>query len=130
MRYEAISAEILQQYSQNVRLIPRTSYRKAIGDGIRTITYGAHTSEAASGKSGKHVTLITESVNHNPTLTLCHRLATTMPKPFPYLSITVVPPTDGEELSPHKDIQNHRLHQNATISFGKWTGGGVADLRG
>ena len=31
--------------------------------------------------------------------------------------------TDGEELSPHKDIQNHRLHKNATISFGKWSGG-------
>ena len=46
-----------------------------------------------------------------------------MPKPFPYLSITVVLLTDGEELAPHKDIQNHRLHQNATISFGKWTGG-------
>ena len=63
---------------------------------------GAHTSNAASGKSGKHVTLITESVNHGPTLTLCHRLATTMPSPFPYLSITVVILTDGEELSPHK----------------------------
>ena len=122
-RYDAISAEILQQYSQNIRLIPRSTYRKAIGEGVRTITYGAHTSNAASGKSGKHVTLITESVNHHPTLTLCHRLATTMPKPFPYLSITVVLLTDGEELSPHKDVQNHRLHQNATISFGKWTGG-------
>ena len=122
-RYDAISAEILQQYSQNIRFIPRSTYRKAIGEGVRTITYGAHTSNAASGKSGKHVTLITESVNHNPILTLCHRLATTMPKPFPYLSITVVLLTDVEELSPHKDIQNHRLHQNATISFGKWTGG-------
>ena len=81
-RYEAISVELLQQYSQNLRLIPRSTYRKAIGDGVRTITYGAHTSNAASGKSGKHVTLITESMNHNPTLTLCHRLATTMPKPF------------------------------------------------
>ena len=89
-RYEAISVELMQQYSQNLRLIPRSTYRKAIGDGIRTITYGAHTSNAASGKSGKHVTLITESMNHNPTLTLCHRLAATMPKPFPYLSITVV----------------------------------------
>ena len=122
-RYEAISVELLQKYSQNLRLIPRSTYRKAIGEGVRTITYGAHTSNAASGKSGKHVTLITESMNHNPTLTLCHRLATTMPKPFPYLSITVVVLTDGEELSPHKDIQNHRLHQNATISFGNWTGG-------
>ena len=69
------------------------------------------------------MTLITESMNHNPTLTLCHRLATTMPKPFPYLSITVVVLTDGEELSPHRDIQNHRFYQNATISFGNWTGG-------
>ena len=103
--------------------MPRSTYRKAIGEGVRTITYGAHTSNAASGKSGKHVTLITESVKHNATLTLCHRLATTMPKPFPYLSITVALLTDGEELSPHKDIQNHRLHRNATISFGKWTGG-------
>ena len=122
-RYEAISVELMQQYSQNLRLIPRSTYRKAIGDGVRTITYGAHTSNAASGKSGKHVSLITESVNHNPTLTLCHRLATTMPKPFPYLSITVVVLTDGEELSPHRDIQNHRFYQNATISFGNWTGG-------
>ena len=123
VRYEAISEELLQQFSQNIRLIPRSTYRKAIGDGVRTITYGAHTSNAASGKSGKHVTLITESVNHGPTLTLCHRLATTMPSPFPYLSVTVVLLTDGEELSPHKDVQNHRLHQNATISMGKWKGG-------
>ena len=68
------------------------------------------------------MTLITESMVYNPTLTLCHRLATTMPKPFPYLSITVVLLTDGEELAPHKDVQNHRFHQNATISFGNWTG--------
>ena len=115
-RYDAISAELLQQYSQNIRLIPRSTYRKAIGEGVRTITYG-------SGKSGKHVTLITESVNHGPTLTLCHRLATTMPSPFPYLSVTVVLLTDGEELSPRKDVQNHRLHQNATISMGNWKGG-------
>ena len=122
-RYEAISVELSAEILTNLRLIPRSTYRKAIGDGVRTITYGAHTSNAASGKSGKHVTLITESMNHNPTLTLCHRLATTMPKPFPYLSITVVVLTDGEELSQHRDIQNHRFHQNATISFGNWTGG-------
>ena len=127
-RYDAISGELLQQYSQNIRLIPRSTYRKAIGEGVRTITYGAHTSNAASGKSGKHVTLITESVIHGPTLTLCHRLATTMPKPFPYLSITVVLLTDGEELSPHKDVQNHRLHQNATISMGEWKGGVLQTL--
>ena len=122
-RYDAISEELLQQYSQNIRLIPRSTYRKAIGEGVRTITYGAHTSNAASGKSGKHVTLITESVNHGPTLTFCHRLAITMKSPFAYLCVTVVLLTDGEELSPHKDVQNHRLHQNATISMGKWKGG-------
>ena len=49
-RYDAISEELLQQYSQNIRLIPRSTYRKAIGEGVRTITYGAHTSNAASGK--------------------------------------------------------------------------------
>ena len=49
-----------------------------------------------------------------PTLTLSHRLETTIPSPFPYLTLL----TDGEELSPHKDVQNHRLHQNATISMG------------
>ena len=46
-----------------------------------------------------------------------------MPMGFAYLAITVVILTDNEELSPHRDIQNHRLHQNATISFGKWEGG-------
>ena len=34
-RYDAISAELLQQYSQNIRLIPRSTYRKAIGEGVR-----------------------------------------------------------------------------------------------
>ena len=29
----------------------------------------------------------------------------------------------GEELSPHRSIQNHRHFRNATASFGKWTGG-------
>ena len=46
-----------------------------------------------------------------------------MPNPFPYLCITVVLLTDGEKLSPHRDVQNHRVHQNATISFGDWEGG-------
>ena len=83
------------QYSQNTRLIPRSTYRKAMGEGVRTITHGAHTST----------------------------LRDTMPSPFRYLSITVVLLTHGEELSPHKDIQNHRLRPNATISRGEWKGG-------
>ena len=121
-RYGAMSAELLQHSSQNIRLIPRSTYR----EGVRTTTCGAHTSNAASGKSGKHVTLITESVNHGPTLTLCHRLATAMPSPFPYLWVTVVLLTDGEELSPHKDVQNHRPHQNATSP---WVIGKVGSCR-
>ena len=43
-RYEAISVERLQHYSQNLRLIPRSTYRKAIGEGVRTITCGAQAS--------------------------------------------------------------------------------------
>ena len=31
--------------------------------------------------------------------------------------------TTGEDLAPHRDIQNHRHFRNATISFGKWEGG-------
>ena len=33
-RYEAISGELLHQYSQNIRLVPRSTYRKAIGEGV------------------------------------------------------------------------------------------------
>ena len=121
--HQPIVSELVQRYSSDKKLLPRSTHRKAIGKGVRTITYGAHTSDAASGKSGRHVTKITEADIHQPTLTLCHRLAMTMPKPFPHLCITVVLLTDGEELSPHKDIQNHRVHQNATVSFGKWEGG-------
>ena len=90
---------------------------------MRAITYRAHTSNAASEKSGKHVANITESEVHQMTVTLCHQLATTMPRKFPYLSITVVVLRDNEELAPHPDIQNHRLHQNSTIAFGNWKGG-------
>ena len=46
-----------------------------------------------------------------------------MPRSLPYLAITVVALSTGEELAPHRDIQNHRHFRNATISFGKWTGG-------
>ena len=115
--YQSITSELLQRYSSDKHLLPKSTYRKAKGDGVRTITYWAHTSEAASGKSGRHVTKITEADIHQPTLTLCHRLAMTMPNPFPYLCITVVLLTDGEELSPH--IQSHRVHRNATIWFGR-----------
>ena len=42
---------------------------------------------------------------------------------MPYLCIKLVMLSDGEELLPHKDLQNHRLYRNATTSFGKWEGG-------
>ena len=51
------------------------------------------------------------------------KLATSMPENLPYLCSTVVLLTDGESLSHHKDVQNHRLSRNATTSFGHWTGG-------
>ena len=31
------------RYVNDSHLLPRSSYRKALGDGVRTITYGAHT---------------------------------------------------------------------------------------
>ena len=80
--YQSIVSELIQRYSSDKKFLPRSIYRKAIGDGVRTITYGAHTSEAASGKSGRLVTRITEAEIHQPTLTLCHRLAMTMPNLF------------------------------------------------
>ena len=40
-------------YGNDPKLIPRSTYRKNVGEGIRTITYGAHTSLVASERSGK-----------------------------------------------------------------------------
>ena len=85
-------------------LIPRSSYRKAIGEGVRTITYGAHTSLAAYKKSHKFITNITTAERHEAALLLCHKLATLMPRSVPYLAITVVALSTGEELAPHRDI--------------------------
>ena len=90
---------------------------------MRTITYGAHTSLAAYKKSHRFITNITTAERHEAALLLCHKLATLMPRSVPYLAITVVALSTGEELAPHRDIQNHRHFRNATISFGKWTGG-------
>ena len=52
--------------------------------GIRTITYGAHTSLVASERSGKFVTNVTTAVGHEICLAKCHKLATLMPEKFPY----------------------------------------------
>ena len=121
--YLAITQDILNIYLNDPLLIPRSSYRKAIGEGVRTITYGAHTSLAAHKKSHKFITNITTAEKHEAVLLLCHKLATLMPHSVPYLAITVVALSTGEELAPHRDIQNHRHFRNATISFGKRTGG-------
>ena len=106
-------------YGNDAKLIPRSTYKKNVGEGTRTITYGAHTSLVASDRSGKFVTNVTSAVGHEVCLYKCHKLATLMPEKFPYLSITVVLLTDGESLLPHKDVQNHRLFKNVTTSFGR-----------
>ena len=56
--YLNITSELLNLYLNDHHLVPRSSYRKAIGEGARTITYGAHTSLAALQKSHKFVTNI------------------------------------------------------------------------
>ena len=61
-------------------LIPRSTYRKAIGEGVRTITYRAPTSLAAQKKSSKFITNITTAEKHEGALLLCHKLATLMPR--------------------------------------------------
>ena len=121
--YLAVTQDLLNIYLNDPMLIPRSTYRKAIGEGVRTITYGAHTSLAAYKKSHRFITNITTAERHEMALLLCHKLATLMPRSVPYLAITVVALSTGEELAPHRDIQNHRHFRNATISFGKWTGG-------
>ena len=105
--YLAITQDILNIYLNDPLLIPRSSYRNAIGEGVRTITYGAHTSLAAYKKSHKFVTNITTAEKHETALLLCHKLATLIPRSVPYLAITVVALSTGEELAPHRDIQNH-----------------------
>ena len=122
-QYLSITNDLFNLYGNDPKLIPRSTYRKSVGEGIRTITYGAHTSLVASERSGKFVTNVTTAVGHELCLAKCHKLATLMPEKFPYLCITVVHLTTGEALLPHRDIQNHRLFRNITTSFGDWTGG-------
>ena len=74
--YLNITNELLNVYLNDHHLVPRSSYRKAIGEGVRTITYGAHTSLVAVQKSHKFVTNMTTADNHQHALLLCHKLAT------------------------------------------------------
>ena len=122
-QYLTLTNDLFNMYGNDPKLIPRSTYRKNVGEGIRTITYGAHTSFVVSERSEKFVTNVTTAVGHEVCLMKCHKLATLMPEKFPYLSITVVHLTTGEALLPHKDIQKHRLFRNITTSFGDWTGG-------
>ena len=119
--YLAVTQDLLNIYFNDPMLIPRSTYRKAIGEGMRTITYGAHTSSAAYiyiyKKSRRFITNITTAERHETALLLCHKLATLMPRSVPYLAITVVALSTGEELAPHRDIQNHRHFRNAAISL-------------
>ena len=120
--YLSLTNNLFNLYGNDPKLIPRSTYRKNVGEGIRTISYGAHTSLVASDRSGKFITNVTSAVGHELCLHKRHKLATLMPEKFPYLSITVVL-LDGEALLPHKDVQNHSLFRNVTTSFGDWTGG-------
>ena len=63
-----LTGELLNMYLNDHHLVPRSTYRKAIGEGMRTITYGAHTSLAASKKSHKFVTNITTADMHQSDL--------------------------------------------------------------
>ena len=118
-----ITNDLFNLYANDPKLIPRSTYRKNVGEGMRTITCGAHASLIASERSGKFVTDVTTAVGHEVCLAKCQILVTLMPEKFPYWSITVAHLTAGEALLPHKDIQNHRLFRNVTASFGDWTGG-------
>ena len=94
-QYLTLTNDLFNMYGNDPKLIPRSTYRKNVGEGIRTITYGAHTSLVASDRSGKFVTNVTTAVGHEICLMKCHKLATLMPERFPYLSITIVQFNDG-----------------------------------
>ena len=81
-QYLTLTSDLLHKYCNDPKLIPRSTYRKNVGEGIRTITYGAHTSIVASDRSGKFVTNVTTAVGHEVCLMKCHRLATLMPRNF------------------------------------------------
>ena len=115
--------DLFNTYVNDPKFLPKSSYRKAIGKRVRTITYGADISQAACDKSGRFATNVTLASGHEACLHKCHKLVMLMLEKMPYICIIVVMLIDGETLSPHKDIQNNRLFKNATTSFGNWTGG-------
>ena len=52
---------------------------------------------------------------HEPAFFFCHKLATLMPRSVP--SVTVVALSTGEELTSHRDIQNHRHSETPPFSL-------------
>ena len=95
-QYLSITNDLCNMYGNDHKLIPWSTYRKNVGEGIRAITYGAHTSLVASDRSGKFITNVTSAVGHEVCLFKCHKLATLMPEKIPYLIITVVLLTNGD----------------------------------
>ena len=64
-----LTRELIHIYLNDAQLVPRSSYRKVIGEGVRAIAYGAHTSLAAHRKkSHKFVTSTTTADMHEQTL--------------------------------------------------------------
>ena len=41
-QYLSITNDLFNMYGNDPKLVPRSTYRKNVGEGIRTITYGAH----------------------------------------------------------------------------------------
>ena len=79
----SLTTDLFNLHGNDPKLIPRSTCRKNVGDGIRTITYGAHTSLVASDRSDKLITNVTSAVGHELCLYKCHKLATLMPEKFP-----------------------------------------------
>ena len=76
-QYLSITNDLFNMYGNDPKLVPRSTYRKNVGEGIRTITYGAHTSLVASERSGKFVTHVTTAGGHEVCLMKCHKMALT-----------------------------------------------------
>ena len=41
-QYLSLTNDLFNMYGSDAKLIPRSTHRKNVGEGIRTITYGAH----------------------------------------------------------------------------------------
>ena len=113
---------MLNIYLNDHQLVPRSTYRPLVK--VSALLRTGHTLHWLHTRNHiSSITNITSAERHENALLLCHKLATLMPQSVPYLAITVAILSTGADLSPHCVIRNHRHFRNATISFGKWTGG-------